>query len=160
MAVLAVPPVRGTTFDDAETTACAWIVDIITSRPGNDDAAGRVTVFVAALLLMIQFSVAASVKSFVLVTGFPRDKCADNVALLAVIAASALSSAKRKLSAAELRLIAGKLALAALPQIAKAAAVPALSRKNTLLPDGATIPDVERFREPPTMTLPVVISCP
>lgn len=60
----------GTTLLDADTTVKACKFLIVSLRPVYVDAVGSVTVQVdAALLLMSQMSVAATVKSAVLVTG-------------------------------------------------------------------------------------------
>jgi hypothetical protein len=68
IAVETEPPIRGTTLLEADITL-AWIVFNIISRPVQEDAVGKVTVVVAPLLTIIQFSVEATEKSALLVTG-------------------------------------------------------------------------------------------
>ena len=61
MAVPAAPPANGTTLLAADTTVLAVIVLTEISRPGNEDAAGRVRVTVPAKLAIRWVSVAATV---------------------------------------------------------------------------------------------------
>src|SRR5258706_4842476 len=52
IAVPAAPPTRGTTLEASDTTVCAWIVRIVSSRPGTAAADSRVSVIVPARFAM------------------------------------------------------------------------------------------------------------
>ena len=70
----------GTTLLDADTKVCACMFLKVKVRPDHADAVGSVAVQVDPdLLLMIQVSLSATVKSAVLVTG------ADDAALMAAV---------------------------------------------------------------------------
>src|SRR5574343_2004826 len=74
MVVPAAPPAAGTTLDEADTTENATVVLNVMRRPVQEDAAGSVTTqLLPAFVLMMSFSLSASVKSAAFVTGAPRD---------------------------------------------------------------------------------------
>jgi hypothetical protein len=74
IAVAAVSVSIGLTLELALITVYAAIFLIISSLPVQLDAVGRVIVIVAVPFIINQFSVAATVKSVVFVTGAPRPK--------------------------------------------------------------------------------------
>jgi hypothetical protein len=61
MAVVAAPPIAGTTFAEAETTVNAVVVLIINSLPAKVEGVGRVSVQEAATLLIRNEVVAKTV---------------------------------------------------------------------------------------------------